>query len=258
MIILALAVSAWGGAHAAESFDHSPLDRVLQTFVDAQGRVDYAGLKARPDDLNACVARLGRISPASHPDHFPARADSLAYWINAYNAFVLKGVVDSYPVKSVRDIKVLYGFFRRTRFTAGGRDYTLDDIEHGILRKVFQDPRIHAAINCASVGCPRLPRKAFRPQDLDARLEEEMRSFVREPRNARIDRAAPALHLSEIFRWFEEDFTGWVRRTKGVKEARVTDYLMRYLPEEDRAFLTAHPDIKIRYIDYDWSLNDQK
>jgi hypothetical protein len=216
--------------------------------------VDYAGLKARPDDLNAYVALLGRISPVSHPDHFPARVDSLAYWINAYNAFVLKGVVDHYPVKSVRDIKALFGFFSRTGFTAGGRTCTLNDIEHETLRKVFQDPRIHAAINCASVGCPRLPQRAFWPQGLDARLEEEIRFFIREPRNVRIDRTEPALHLSEIFKWYAEDFTG----SRGVKEARITDCLMPYLPEEDRTFLKAHPDLKIRYIDYDWALNDQR
>ncbi|MSS73607.1 MAG: DUF547 domain-containing protein [Candidatus Latescibacteria bacterium] len=234
------------------------MDRVLRTFVDAQGRVDYAGLKARPDDLNAYVALLNRVSPASHPDRFPTRADSLAYWINAYNAFALRGVVEHYPAQSVRDIKTLFGFFSRTDFTAGGRTCTLNHIERDILQKTFQDPRIHAAINCASLGCPRLPRRAFRPQDLDARLEEEMRFFIREPRNVRIDRGAPALGLSEIFKWYEEDFIGWYRRTKGVQAARITDYLSPYLPEEDRAFLKAHPEIKIRYIDYDWGLNDQK
>jgi hypothetical protein len=255
--VLALTASAWGSANAAEPFDHSALDRALKTYVDARGRVDYAGLKARPEDLNAYVALLGRVSPANHPERFPGRADSLAYWINAYNAFVLKGVVDHYPVKSVKDIKLFSGFFWRVDFTAGGKAYTLNDIEHHILRKVFQDPRVHAAINCASIGCPRLPPKAFWPQDLDARLEEEMRAFIREPRNVRIDRKEPAVYLSEIFKWFEEDFTGWHRRAKGVSEARIVDYLTPYLPEEDRLFLKAHPDVQIEYIDYDWRLNDQ-
>ena len=255
---LALTASAWWSANAAEPFDHSALDRALRVYVDARGWVDYTGLKGRPEDLNAYVALLGRVSPANHPERFPSRADSLAYWINAYNAFVLKGVVDHYPVKSVKDIKILSGFFNRTDFTAGGKTYTLNDIEHGILRGVFQDPRIHAAINCASIGCPRLPQKAFQPGDLDARLEEEMWAFIREPRNVRIDWKEPAIYLSEIFKWFEEDFTGWYRRTKGVKEARIIDYLMRYLPEEDRALLKAHPAVKVRYIDYDWRLNDQK
>lgn len=256
--VLALTASAWWSANAAEPFDHSALDRVLETYVDTQGRVDYAGLKAHPDGLNAYVALLGRVSPVNHPERFPSRADSLAYWINAYNAFVLKGVVDGYPVKSVKDIKFFSGFFWRVDFTAGGKDYTLNDVEHSILRKGFQDPRIHAAINCASIGCPRLPPKAFWPQDLDARLEEGMLVFIREPRNVRIDRKGSVIYLSEIFKWFEEDFTGWYKRAKGVNEARITDYLMLYLPEEDRLFLKAHPDVKIQYIDYDWRLNDQK
>ena len=255
---MALTVCMWRSAGAAEPFDHSALDRVLKTFVDARGRVDYAGLKARPDDLNAYVALLGEVSPENHPERFPARADSLAYWINAYNAFVLKGVADSYPVKSVADIKPDFGFFSRTDFTAGGKVCTLNDIEHNILRPVFKNPRIHAALNCASLGCPRRPQRAFRPQDLDTRLEEGVRFFTREARNVRLDREEPAIHLSEIFKWYEEDFTGWVKRTVGVEEPRVTDYLMPYLKEENRAFLKSHPDLKVHYIAYDWTLNDQK
>ena len=242
---------------AAQSFNHTSLDRVLQTFVDEQGRVNYSGLKANPADLNAYVDQLGRVSPASHPERFPQRADSLAYWINAYNAFVLKGVVDAYPVKSVRDIKLFSGFFSRIDFKAGGRTYTLNDIEHQILRKQFQDPRVHAAINCASIGCPRLSRTASRPEELDASLDDAIRFFIQEPRNVRIDRDGRGVYLSTVFKWFREDFLDWLTRAKGVRDPSLVDYLALYLPEDDREFLLSEPEVELRYIDYDWGLNDQ-
>ena len=104
--VMALMIPVPGVAEDGDSFDHSALDRVLVAYVDEEGRVDYTGLKSHPDELDAYVGQLGRASPVSHPGRFGTRADSLAYWINAYNAFVLKGVVDAYPVKSVKDIKI--------------------------------------------------------------------------------------------------------------------------------------------------------
>ena len=257
LAILILAAPVVGGAENDVPFDHSALDRVLKAYVDERGQVDYTGLKAHPEDLDAYVALLGRVSPASHPERFSDLAARKAYWINAYNAFVLRGVIDAYPVKSVKDIKFLSGFFNRTYFTAGGQDYTLNNIEHSILREVFNDPRIHAAINCASVGCPRLSQKAFSPENLDAQMDGAMRLFIREPRNVRIDRDEGTVYLSKIFDWFEGDFTGWYERTHGVEEARIANYLRLFLAEEDRVYLESHPDVKVRHADYDWTLNDQ-
>ncbi len=257
MVVLVLAAPAWAAAEEGARFDHSALDRVLSAYVDEGGQVDYAGLKAHPQDLEAYVALLGRVRPASHPAWFPTREDRLAYWINAYNAFVIKGVVDAYPVKSVKKIKLLSGFFNRTYFTAGGESYTLNDIEHNILRAKFKDPRIHTAINCASVGCPRLEQKAFRPEDLDARLEAAMRFFIREARNVRIDRTQSEVTLSKIFEWFEEDFTGWYKRTYQVEDAKLIDYLRMYLPEVEGIYLKQNRDVQVQHVDYDWTLNDQ-
>ena len=257
LAILVLATPVVGETEGDVQFDHSALGRVLGTYVDEGGRVDYAGLKAHPEDLDAYVALLGRVSPASHPERFPGLPDRLAYWINAYNAFVLRGVIDAYPVKSVKDIKFLSGFFNRTYFTAGGQDYTLNNIEHSILREVFGDARIHAAINCASVGCPRLPQEAFLPETLDAQLDGVMRFFIREPRNVRIDRGEEVVYLSKIFDWFEGDFTGWYERTHRVEEVRIVDYLRLFLAEEDRVYLESHPNVNVRHVDYDWALNDQ-
>ncbi len=255
--ILVLFATARGTAEEVAAFDHSALDRVLGAYVDDRGMVDYAGLKANAADLEAYVALLGRVSPASHPERFHGRPDSMAYWINAYNAFAVKGVIDAYPVESVKDIKLLSGFFNRTYFTAGGKSYTLNNIEHNILREEFKDPRIHAAINCASASCPRLERKAFLPGDLDDRLEAAMRFFVRESRNVRIDREANAVALSKILDWFEGDFTGWYERTYGVEDAKITDYLALYLPEADGVYLKQNREADVHHVDYDWTLNDQ-
>ena len=243
-------------ADGEDAFNHRPLDRVLGVFVDERGRVDYASLKANPGDLKAYVRSLEQVSPESHSKRFSTRADRLAYWINAYNALVLHGVLDAYPVKSVREIKWAHGFFNRTSHTVGGKQYTLNHIEHEIIRKRFADPRIHAAINCASIGCPRLPQQAFQPETLDRELDAAIRFFVREPRNVRIDREAGALYLSEIFKWFEGDFTGWYRSAYGGEEASLAQYVMVYLIDEDRAYLEQQAGVHVRFIPYDWALND--
>jgi len=143
-----------------KKFDHHLFTNVLRQFVGEQGRVDYAQLKANPNTLNAYLAQLAEVSPESQPELFPTRADQLAYWINAYNAFVLKGVLDKYPITTVWQADVGL-FFKRRRFVAGGKRYSLDDIEHRILRARFGESRIHFAINCASASCPVLPAAAF-------------------------------------------------------------------------------------------------
>ena len=257
-ILLHVALSVYP-ALAADStqFDHSPLDSVLARFVDDGGRVGYAALKQNPADLDRYVGMLAATSPENRPDLFPGRADSLAYWINAYNAFVLKGVIDAYPVTSVKQIKLFFGFFKRVQFVAGGRDLTLDDIEHGILRTHFKEPRIHAAINCASVGCPKLAREAYRPERLERQLKRAMQQFMRDPLHVRLVRERHVVHLSEILDWFGDDFTKWYADRFGEKTPGVLDYVALFREDADRAFLKTDPRPEVEHIDYDWALNDQ-
>jgi len=249
---------AFGTVFADETppFSHDALNRVLRKFVDAEGRVNYGALKRESGDLDACVAQLAKIGPGTHPGLFPTRQDSMAYWINAYNALVLKGVVAAYPVKSVRDIALFYGFFKRHTFDVDGRQLTLDNIEHDILRPVFGDPRIHAAINCAAVSCPRLRQEAFVPALLDAQLDAAIREMV--AIHVRLDREGGVLYLSKIFDWFSSDFTTWYAHRHQVEKATLSDYVRLYMPEADRQYLAQHPNIKIAFFDYDWSLNDAK
>ena len=248
--------SVWAGENLG--FDYATLDRVQGRFVDEQGRVDYAGLKAASEGLLGFVQTLGEMSPESHPERFETPKDRLAYWINAYNALVLKGVIDVYPVRSVEDIQPDFGFFKTVSFPVGGNSYTLNEIEHEVIRKQFQDPRIHAAINCASASCPRLPQTVFLPGILEAQLDAAMRAFVGDRANVWLDQKQGILHLPEIFRWFVLDFTDWYRRENGVVSATIQDYLKPYLDAENRLYLEQNPTVRVEYITYDWSLNNQE
>lgn len=242
---------------ATNPFSHDAFDRVLRAFVNDAGLVNYQALKKNQSDLASYVELLGKFSPENAPEQFPTEHHRLAYWINAYNALAISAVVDAYPVKSVREIKWFYGFFNRINHVVGGKTYTLKEIEHDIIRQRFGEPRIHAGLNCASMGCPRLPRGVYWADTLENNLEKDMRTFVRESRNVRIDQGQKRLHLSEIFREFEEDFTSWYQKRFDRNTATMTDYLQLYLDQTDVAYLKEHPNIDIKYIKYDWRLNDQ-
>ena len=144
---------AGAGAEAgwASGFDHTPLDRVLKGYVNEIGEVDYAGLKKNSAELDRYVETLAATSPANRPHLFPTREDRLAYWLNAYNAFVLQAVAARYPVKSVRNMGFLYSFFWLRKFVAGGQRMTLRHLENRMIRKPFGEPRIHFVLVCASL-----------------------------------------------------------------------------------------------------------
>lgn len=232
-------------------FDHHLFTNVLREVVDEQGQVDYARLKADPRHLNAYLAQLAEASPESRPELFPTPADQLAYWLNAYNAFVLKGVLGHYPIKTVWQVD-LGLFFKRRRFVAGGKKYSLDGIEHHILRARFGESRIHFAINCASASCPVLPPAAFEREDVDARLDQATRQFLRSGQNLRIDHQRRTIYLSKILKWYANDFA----RTEAAganKHQAVIAFVARYLgldPEPLAGY-------RIRHLRYDWSLNDR-
>lgn len=254
-----LAALIFGGgavpvAAAGPAFDYGAYARVLERYVTPEGKVRYAALKRDPADLEAFVAQLEAVSPENRPDLFPTPAAQMAYWINAYNAFVLEAVVNAYPVSSVRDLKFGFGllFFKRAQFVAGGKKMSLDDIEHGILRARYHEPRIHFALNCASTSCPALARTPYRPETLDAQLEVATRAFIGREENVWM--RGDVLFLSKIFDWYGEDFV----RTSGAQgdgEASVVDFVVRYLPEEV-ARRVEQEKPRVEFYNYDWSLND--
>jgi hypothetical protein len=244
-------------AARAQAFDYSAWDRTLATHVTGAGLVDYAVLRANPEELKRFISEVAARSPVSDPKDFSTRADQMAYWINAYNALVISGVLESWPVRSVLDIGVLpHSFFWKRRFTVGGREMTLDDIEKDMLRKQFGDPRIHFALVCASKSCPRLGRQAYRPETLDQQLDAAARSFINDPRGMKIDAAQNRVSLSHIFKWYGEDFEAYVR-SKNLQGSGppVLTFVRQYLDDAKRRDLDALHSPSIQYMDYDWGIN---
>lgn len=252
------------------SFSHRLLDQILHEHVDDFGRVDYAALLARPETLDRYYDLVAAYSPDTHAHLFADEAARFAYWINAYNGAVLKAVIAHYPIASVSDVsgpplaRLLsdqIGFFYFQKLIFGGTRMNLYNLEHEIIRKRFADPRLHFAINCASAGCPRLPRSAFHAASLEDELETETRYFVNEPRNLRVDDDAQVIHVSSIFLWYRDDFVDWMKRTHPqVADPDLLDYARLYLSADTRADLdrAEAAGYEIQAIPYDWNLNDQR
>lgn len=231
----------------AGAFDHShkTWSAVLARYVH-DGRVDYRGLdrEGRP----ALDGYLQALQAAAPQEPAWTRQQRLAYWINAYNAYTVRLILDHYPVESIRSIGLLPGAAFRTRFIPLGVDrrhgLSLDDIEHGILRKRFQDARVHFAIVCASKSCPSLRSEAYRSGDLDDQLDDAARRFLQDPRKNWFAPDTNTLYLSSIFKWFGEDF----ERDGGTLQA----YVARYW---EGSVATQLRSPRVVFQEYDWSLN---
>jgi len=231
--------SVAGGRSSAAAFD-ALLGRHVR-----DGLVDYRSLKLDPD-MPGCLKLFEDVDPAQ----LPGRSERLAFWINAYNLLAMKGVVDSYPVSSIREIGILgrLTFFRGLRFRAGRRECTLDTIMHKILRPEFHEARVHFAVVSASLGSPVLRSAAFHAEDLEDELEAAARSFILDPSRVRLDSRQGVLYLSPIFDWFGEDFD----RAAGSR----FEFIRRYLPPSEGALLGEKSET-IRYLEFDWRLNDR-
>jgi len=221
------------------------LERHTRAVDDlARVRVDYTGLRADPD-WKRLVASLATADPAG----FASRAERIAFWANAYNILAIDLVIAHYPVASIRDIGSLFRpVWKQPAGVVGGRSYSLDQIEHGIVRPLG-DPRSHVAVVCASLSCPPLLREPWRADRLDAQLDAALRRWLADPRKgARIDRARSRVALSRIFDWFEEDFE---------PAGGALAFVAAYLPSDDAAWLRAQGSrVSVDYLDYDWRLND--
>lgn len=226
----------------ALAIDHSAWDRVVKTAVNEIGEVDYARLKREPRDLRAYVEAL------QAPVKFVSREEELAYWINAYNALVTYGVTKAYPTKSVRDLGLLWSFFRRREYNVGGRMMSLDDIEHRTIRARFKEPRIHFVLVCASLSCPRLAREAFMPGKLEQQMETQTREYFQERRNMIIDPAKETVTLNGIFGYYKEDFGGSLEGA--------LSFARKYLRPEDETAIARMKKPKVLTREYDWSIND--
>ena len=210
-------------APAAETpgpFSHELLDQVQHQYVDDNGRVDYSGLRAEPEKLDTYYKLVATYSPDSHPELFPSEHERLALLDQRLQRRNADGralrVPDHQRQRCQSSPSPLFapdksGFFYFRKLVFGGESYNLYDLEKDVIRGRFPEPRIRFAINCASNGCPRLPRRAFTGDRLEQQLETEARRFINEPRNLRFDHDRQVLHLSSIFTWYEEDYLAWYR-----------------------------------------------
>ena len=253
----AIALTALGApsAVASELFDHAEWADVLNRFVDAEGHVDYVGLAADPGALNRYLDQIELVGPESRPELFPDRDHELAYYINAYNALVFRGVLDRGPeTESVWKGGLVsgYRFFVGMKVHLDGRRTNLRKLENDWIRKRYPDPRIHAALNCASLGCPRLPRQPFVGPSLQEQLDRAIREFVDDPRHVRADTAEGTVGLSKIFDWFDKDFLQF-EAAQGNPDPRLVDYVNRYRPQGRQI----PRDLTPRILDYDKGINAQ-
>lgn len=237
----------------AGAFDqsHARFDKVVKQYLGA-GLFDYKGLKAAPSGLEQYLGELAAVRPAEY-EAWP-RPEKMAFWVNAYNAFTIKAILDNYPIKSnwkaslrypKNSIRQIPGVWDSLKFKVMGMEVTLGHIEHKILRKEFGDPRAHMALVCASLGCPPLRAEAYTGAALEAQLDGQARAFLSNPSKFRIDKEAGKVYLSPIFKWFPEDF-----------KPDALAFISRFLDEAGRTYLK-EGEFKVSYLDYDWSLNEQ-
>jgi hypothetical protein len=240
-VLLAILLFAMG-AEAEIAYDEYA--QVLSKYVDAGGKVDYAGLKADPAKLDSFLDQIARENIASYNS-----SQKIAFWINAYNAYTLKAVIDHYPVSSIKKIP---GVWDKMKWDVAGRSLTLNDIEHEILRKKFNEPRIHFALVCASVGCPALHKEPFTGAELDTQLKDQTKRFLSVKNNFRVE--GDTVYLSAIFKWFGDDFISGYKTNEtfpgnSEKERAILNFVSSY------ESFGAKEKVDIKYTSYDWSLN---
>lgn len=229
------------------AFDHShsKWNDILQKYTTMDKKqvlVDYKGIKKDKSLLESYLKDLESLKK----DEFKkfSKDQQLAYWINVYNAYTVKWIIKHYPVSS---IKKTVGFFARVKggpwnvafIPSFGKKISLDKVEHGIIRKQFKEPRIHFAVNCASIGCPSLYREAITHEKIDTQLEEAMKHFLTNTEKNRRD--GNTYYLSKIFDWYGSDF--------GKNNKEIINYVQKYMGQ------AKSPKTKVEFLNYDWDLN---
>ncbi|MGE5655295.1 MAG: DUF547 domain-containing protein [Actinomycetota bacterium] len=230
--------------------DFTVWDTLLHQYVDRQGRVDYLAWKnQQPQVLANWLSSLERLDLEPDLTH----NQQLAFWINLYNAFTVSTILERYPITSIRPL--VFGipnwltflwFFQRRVYRFSNQVYSLGEIEHQKLREQLQEPRIHFAIVCASIGCPLLRNQAYSPEQVNQQLEEDATRFINNPDKVRFDPQTGILFCSKIFKWYRQDFLNVA--------ASIPEYIRSYLKTE----LPLTATTPIADLDYDWNLNEHR
>lgn len=250
-------------ATAQEAFDHEY--RAYADLLRAHVRGDRVAYRALKDHRAALDAVVRGFGAASEPDvQGWSRPRQIAFWINAYNVFTLRAIVDHYPIAGSwfslsprNSIRQIDGVWTALRWRVAGRDLTLDDIEHRILRPVYREPLVHFAVNCASVGCPPLALEPYRADELDAQLEAAATRYLSSPQGLVVQ--GDALSVSSILKWYGEDFVErYAGRGPGAGspvDRAILALVAAFGPAQARV-VAAGGRARVRYLSYDWSLND--
>jgi hypothetical protein len=230
------------------AFDFSDWDVLVKKHVAPKivdgvliNSVDYISLKEDP-----LFFSLSSRLKFYHLESLESEKSKLTFWINVYNILAAKIITDHYPIESIKDVGTLFkSVWKQPAGILGGKQHTLDEIEHKILRKM-NDPRIHVAIVCASVSCPDLRLEAYTVDKLNEQLDDQMRIFLRSrQKGMNLDEKNNRVYLSSIFKWFEEDFDN---------RGGVLRYIGQYITAEEKKFLS-NSHMKIAYLDYNWKIN---
>lgn len=216
------------------SLDHSTWDKLLKQNVREDGLVAYEGFKADQKILNDYVQYLSE----QVPDKSWSYEEQLAYFINVYNANTIKLIVDNYPVESIKKVDATISPFLKNFIFIGEKEFSLADIEKGFLQKM-NEPRIHFAINCASISCPKLLREAYTAENVNELMDRAAKEFINSDKN---DISENSAKVSEIFKWYKKDFLN--------QSESIIDYINQY------ADTKINPNVELNYIEYNWDLND--
>lgn len=238
-------------AFAGDVVDYEPFSELLAEHVDGQGRVAYETWMNDQEDAATFKKFLGKIAEAD-PEGY-SEAEKLAFWLNAYNATAIKSVMDHWPMEGPMEVK---GFFKVETHEVAGEEITLDHLEHQIIRKRFDEPRIHFVLVCAAKSCPRLRQKALTGSNVESVMEAAAREFI--PRATTLEKKGGEgkdrkVVTSKLFEWFAEDFE--------EAEGSVRTYLKKYVTKEKEdgkeavAEALGDEDVEITFREYDWALN---
>ncbi len=248
-LIILLSLSGLSGCQSisqpetdAQPIHHQTWDSLLKAHVKESGLVDYRGFMADTQQLNAYLTKLEHHHP--NDEHW-SRNEQLAYWLNAYNAFTIKLILKHYPVSSIKSIVTgpsipfVHSPWDIAFINIEGQSYDLNNIEHGIIREHFQEPRIHFAVNCASISCPALRPEAYQADQLNQQLNEQAHLFINNPAKNKL--GEEKVRISKLFRWYSGDFE---------REGRtLIDYLNKY------SDVSIKSNAEIDYMGYNWKLN---
>jgi hypothetical protein len=255
-----LSISLCIASLSAQEFDHThtAYDTILKKYA-LDGNVDYQSLHANSRPL---IRYLDALAAVSEPQFQKfSKEQQLAFLFNLYNAATLKLIVDHYPVKSIKDIGTWFkGPWDQQIVRLFGTTITLNILEHDILRKNYNEPRLHMALVCAARGCPPLRNEAYTADKLDTQLNDQTQTYLASPQGLRIDRKAREVRVSSIFKWYGKDFISTYTPGAGFAELNkieraVAAFCSRYVTDQKRAYLIAG-GYTVKYIAYDWSLNE--